>query len=33
VGFEGKFPTGAVDSPVLMGKDFVGKAFLQIVFK
>ena len=26
VGFEGKFATGAVDSPVLMGKDFVGKA-------
>ena len=24
VGFEGKFPTGAVDTPVLMGKDFVG---------
>ena len=25
VGFEGKFPTGAVDTPNLMGKDFVGK--------
>ena len=24
VGFEGKFAAGSVDTPVLMGKDFVG---------
>ena len=25
VGFEGSFAKGSVDSPLLMGKDFVGK--------